>query len=448
MVVERPIVNQEARMVKRKKSKDKGKGSKALVPTNMEDEPVFSPTPIRSIPLIDTTQEASRGEAPLIHNFYLPWVHYTKVRELNNPISSRVNVDDDVGGEESYDAIHVEEDALGEGIAPIVEEGVNDSSCAEMSDVADVSDPPANPSVEGTTGKTAEPSVVSKKFAGDVSENVPEGDSVDVSHVDEIVTKGVKIPSTIDLGENVDPSVKDTMNGLKDGSTSGGDVLQPTVTESFKDMAVEGMYIDRPGAVDTGVVSQGADDTLDVDIEEVVPKKAGQEKKKSKKRKLRKLADAERKAKRVAEKAAEDDVHEKAEDHVQEQEAQESDAEDIVDVIIKRRKVTRKLKLNENRTRVGNKRVPKNVATVSSGGVVDTWPDKGLPSSKLSVKCSGASRSGNHETARILRDEDGVIQASLARNLVLEARLRSLNGEADPDVDAIVIGNGAEAPQT
>ncbi|GAA0185756.1 hypothetical protein LIER_33044 [Lithospermum erythrorhizon] len=50
-------------------------------------------------------------------------------------------------------------------------------------------------------------------------------------------------------------------------------------------------------------------------------------------------------------------------------EAQESEEENISFVITKRRKTTSKLRLNRNRTRVGNKRVPKNVVAVSTANV-------------------------------------------------------------------------------
>ncbi|GAA0154278.1 hypothetical protein LIER_37843 [Lithospermum erythrorhizon] len=85
-----------------------------------------------------------------------------------------------------------------------------------MSEFVDVSDP----SVEDTTGKTDEPSVVPDKSVGDVGEDVPEWDGVDVSHVD-TVTEGVEVPSTKGLGVNVNPSVKDTLNGLKESTPSG-----------------------------------------------------------------------------------------------------------------------------------------------------------------------------------------------------------------------------------
>ncbi|GAA0167472.1 hypothetical protein LIER_22399 [Lithospermum erythrorhizon] len=285
----------------------------------------------------------------------------------------------------------------------------------------------------------------------------------------------------------------------------------------------------------------------------------------------------ERRARKVAEKAGDADVHEEADDHVpeeevplvvqptisdewlpeheqggnSEEEAQESDEEDVVAVISRRRKATGKLKLNENRTQVGNKRVPNNVAAVSTGNVVlnseeeeAKWrfvankrvaPKKilsevikknsriigilegigvipivdtvgpyypklvkefvcnmaediddptspnfqsilnyqkedilttedvegpGLGFITISPKLiqvlvssqveddSSASGGGNEERAKFLRDKichlDGVIQTSLVRKSVLEARLKSLSGEANLDIG----GSGAEAPQT
>ncbi|GAA0184764.1 hypothetical protein LIER_32052 [Lithospermum erythrorhizon] len=95
---------------------------------------------------------------------------------------------------------------------------------------------------------------------------------------------------------------------------------------------------DIPSAAGTKPVTinaadQGVDDTLDGDIQEVILEDPGK-KKKSKKRKHKKSANigesskpkrarkVERRAKRAAEEAihADDDVHEKVEDHVQEQE--------------------------------------------------------------------------------------------------------------------------------
>ncbi|GAA0141168.1 hypothetical protein LIER_02375 [Lithospermum erythrorhizon] len=81
----------------------------------------------------------------------------------------------------------------------------------------------------------------------------------------------------------------------------------------------------------------------------------------------------ERKARRAIEEATTDDVQEAAEDWnpvVEQHEVgndeveQGSDEEHISAVIIKRRKAIGKLKINENRSRVGNKRVPTNVAAL------------------------------------------------------------------------------------
>ncbi|GAA0183962.1 hypothetical protein LIER_31285 [Lithospermum erythrorhizon] len=63
-----------------------------------------------------------------------------------------------------------------------------------------------------------------------------------------------------------------------------------------------------------------------------------------------------------------------------------------------------------------------------------------------------ASGSKIDATAKMLRDEikylDGVMQSTIARKSVLEARLRSLDGEDDPDADTVVGDSGAKAPQT
>ncbi|GAA0159450.1 hypothetical protein LIER_16220 [Lithospermum erythrorhizon] len=67
----------------------------------------------------------------------------------------------------------------------------------------------------------------------------------------------------------------------------------------------------------------------------------------------------------------------------------------------------------------------------------------------VTTETGGVSGSGTDETTKVMRDEirhlDGVIQSSLARKSVLEARLRSLSGEDDPDADPAVGGSGVEA---
>ncbi|GAA0172827.1 hypothetical protein LIER_26572 [Lithospermum erythrorhizon] len=245
-----------------------------------------------------------------------------------------------------------------------------------------MSEPSVYPSVEDTTGKTTEPSAVSNKSA-EVGEDVPKGDGVDVSHAD-TVTEGVEAAD-----EGVTPSVTDTD------------------AEIARNM-------------ERSTIGQGVDDTLGAGIQEVILEDAGRKKKSKKKkhkkstnvgessepkrklskeeRKAKRARKAERRAKSAAKEAADadDDVPEEAEETIPEdvipsvvqptvddewlpehepqgdnadEEAKESEEEGIVVVITKRRKATSKLKLNENRTRVGNKRVSKNVVAVSTTNV-------------------------------------------------------------------------------
>ncbi|GAA0142954.1 hypothetical protein LIER_03744 [Lithospermum erythrorhizon] len=434
------------------------------------------------------------------------WVDYSYVRELDNPKPSRVNVeDDDVGREKSHDEIGVEKNVIGDEVAPTVEERVIDSSVAEISEVVDVSDPSVKPLIDDTMG-----------------------DGVDVPHVDN-VTEDVEVPSTEGLDVNVNPSVEDMLNGLKDSTHSGGDVLRPSVDDFVKDTVADGMNADIPSVVDTEpviakatdesvipsvtdkdieiaenieTIGRGVDDTMDVDIQEVISEDAGQ-KKKSKKRKhkksadigessvpMKKLSKEERAAKkaRKAERRARKATQEAAEE--EEEEVQDSDSEDVVVVMSRRKKAKGKLRMNKNRTRVGNKRIPKNVAAVSRANVslnseeeearckfvaidkedILTANDtEGLPSGTITISpkllerthvadiplapvdVGGASGSNTDRTAQLLMDEirylDGVIQSSLARKSVLETRLRSLSGEDDPYANTTGGNSGAKAPQ-
>ncbi|GAA0160597.1 hypothetical protein LIER_17116 [Lithospermum erythrorhizon] len=242
-----------------------------------------------------------------------------------------------------------------------------------MSEVADVSDP----SVKDTTGKTAEPSGVSDKSAENVGKDVSERDDVNMSHSN-TVTKNVEASNT-ERGMDINPSVEDT--------------------------GVDSMDADIPSDVDIGVEiaegmerpteGQGVEDTLGEDIQEVIPEDDGQ-KKKSKKRKHKKSADVGI-ASEPKHKLRDDDVEEvvleeaeteevarpvnhptvddewlpehKPQGDNTEEEARESEDEDIAAVITKRRKTTSKLKLNENRTRVGSSRIPKNIAAVPTANV-------------------------------------------------------------------------------
>ncbi|GAA0158740.1 hypothetical protein LIER_15686 [Lithospermum erythrorhizon] len=136
-----------------------------------------------------------------------------------------------------------------------------------MSKGTDISDPSANPYVEDTT---------------------------DVSQADMDVTGGLKTPSTEDLNDKAEPSIKHTMNELKSDSTSREDMLQPTINDSTKDTVVKSMTVDIPSVTDTdtepaenmerSTIGQGGDDIMEVSPEDV-----GQ-KKKFKKRKHKKSA--------------------------------------------------------------------------------------------------------------------------------------------------------------
>ncbi|GAA0155797.1 hypothetical protein LIER_38155 [Lithospermum erythrorhizon] len=176
-------------------------------------------------------------------------------------------------------------------------------------------------------GKTAEHLIVSDKSVDDVSKDVPEGDGVDVSHADN-VTEDVEVPNTEGLDVNVDPSVEDTLNGLKDSTPSGGDVLRPSVDDSIKDTVADGMDTDIPSVVDIepvttkaadeGVIpsvtnkdtetagniekpsiGRGVDDTMDADIQE---KKLSKEE-----RAVKKSRKVEMRARRAAQEAAEEE---------------------------------------------------------------------------------------------------------------------------------------------
>ncbi|GAA0156931.1 hypothetical protein LIER_14307 [Lithospermum erythrorhizon] len=306
----------------------------------------------RSVPPAGTIQEVTQEEAPLIHNFYLAWVDYTNVQELDNPKPSFVSHDEDyVGADESHDEIPTMQDVIGEVTTPIVEENVIDSSCTQATGTVDVSEPSVIPAIDITSGKTAEPPLVSEKSTDVAGDDDPKGDNMNVSHADDIVIEGVKIQSIEGLVRlGCDPGVANP--GV---ANPGADIVECVV---------------RPA------VSQVVGDTLNDDIEEDIPEDDGQEKK-SKNRKHKKFVDesyearrklikeeraakrarkAERKARRAAEKAVEaeatcTEVYEDAEEQVQpvkrptvsnewlpeheqqggnaEEEAQESDEEDV-----------------------------------------------------------------------------------------------------------------------
>ncbi|GAA0155644.1 hypothetical protein LIER_13330 [Lithospermum erythrorhizon] len=323
MEVEAPVVNQEVQKAKGQKSVVKGKWSKTHVSTSMEDDQVLSPTLIRSLPHFNGTYGVIHGEIPEV---------------------------------------------------------------SEIAEVADASDPSITPSVEDAMGKTVEPLVVYDKSVDDVGKHVPVGDDIDLSHKDKAMTKGEKVPTTTDLGNKVetlwlrlwDADIASVVDRKPVTAKATNEGVIPSITDT---------NAESTGNMKRPTSGQGLDDTLDSDIQEVIPKDVGQ-KKKSKKRKHKKSFDvgesskpkrklskeerkskrarkAERKAKRAADEAA--DANNDGDNA--DEEAQESEEEHIAAVITKRRKATSNLKLNKNITRVRNKRVPKNVAAVFTTNV-------------------------------------------------------------------------------
>ncbi|GAA0161321.1 hypothetical protein LIER_17664 [Lithospermum erythrorhizon] len=205
---------------------------------------------------------------------------YTTSQDLQQPIMSscheesmwrfaRNSSHDDVGGDGSHDEIQEDEDVVGESIVPIIDGRVGDSSCA---DAEDLSEHPTVPSVVDSMGKTLEPFDVSIGDMGSGVDNL-EGGSVNVSIADDTVSDAGKQPSVKNLGECVDPSVKDNVDGLKESVPIRGDEARPTVngpvkvenvTPSVKDTTMEdaeGMkMMDVPSAAGTHGMTRGRED--------------------------------------------------------------------------------------------------------------------------------------------------------------------------------------------
>ncbi|GAA0147627.1 hypothetical protein LIER_07282 [Lithospermum erythrorhizon] len=289
-----------------------------------------------------------------------------------------------------------------------------------MSEAADVPEPSITPSANASEGKTVEPPVISEDQVKIYVSNGTAGNE-NVSCAEDMMTETVEGPSFEGLGVNVNPSVKDTVDGWKDSTLLEGDVLEPSVANTM----AKGMDADIPSVTDIEAepaenmerpsVGHRVDDILDDDIHEVIPEDAGP-KKKSKKRKHKNNADvgessipekklskeekaakrvrkAERRARRAAQEAAN---NEEAEDNVPkevrssvvqpdvsdewlpenepqggnaDEETQDFEEENVTAIMEKRRKAKGKLRMNENRARIGNRRIPKNVAAVSTVNV-------------------------------------------------------------------------------
>ncbi|GAA0163971.1 hypothetical protein LIER_19714 [Lithospermum erythrorhizon] len=138
--------------------------------------------------------------------------------------------------------------------------------------------------------------------------------------------------------------------GSTEDVTAGKGDVTPSVAD--KSAGVVGLSEERAEPT-TGDGVANTLNTEDVEFDEAASKEE---------RAAKRARRVERKVKRATEEAVEDDVQEIAEE-------QRSDEEDIDAIIIKRRKVKGKLKIDENRSRVGNKRIPKNVAVVSTENV-------------------------------------------------------------------------------
>ncbi|GAA0154790.1 hypothetical protein LIER_37967 [Lithospermum erythrorhizon] len=165
MDIDAPIVNVKAEKEKEQKMKAKRSKTPVSIGTSEVEGPVLDVMPLRSIPMLMLRKkEYKRKSNKKIHNFYLPWVDYTNVRELDNLRPRKITMeDDDVGGERSHDEINIEENVIGEEDTPIIEERVGDSSATEVTDIVDVSEPSVTTSVKDIKGKTAKPSIISEE---------------------------------------------------------------------------------------------------------------------------------------------------------------------------------------------------------------------------------------------------------------------------------------------
>ncbi|GAA0168015.1 hypothetical protein LIER_22832 [Lithospermum erythrorhizon] len=199
-VVEPPVVEVEVQKLKKQKKlkRSKGEGSKTPISTKKkgDDEEVLSPMPIRSLPPMSTIHEVTEEVQPKIHNNYLPWVDYTNMRNLDN---SRTEVDDrdvDVGGDESKSEIPTEKNVADETISPIVEGGIEDSSCSNANNTTNLSKQNDVPIVDNTLDKSAEnPSISVNVEDVGMAFNNSEGMSTNVSSVGNTVTDAGKKPS-------------------------------------------------------------------------------------------------------------------------------------------------------------------------------------------------------------------------------------------------------------
>ncbi|GAA0168382.1 hypothetical protein LIER_23109 [Lithospermum erythrorhizon] len=258
--------------------------------------------------------------------------------------------------------------------------------------VADLLEHTVVPSAANSLGKIVEPSNISVNI-GDMGTSVdnPGGGSVNVSSVEDNMTNVDERPSADGLSEDVTPSVRDT------------------TVEDIEGMESIGVLSDA--GID-GLSTEGGDEDVALSVVDTVLMLLENKKSKNKsgadvgepselKKKLSKEERAAKRAKRTypkTPKAAETettdvDVQEVVEDQTLEvqvhvtvrptvsnswnstdeqqgnEAVQDSNDENVPAVISRRRKAKGKLKINKNRSRVGNKRIPKNIITVSTENV-------------------------------------------------------------------------------
>ncbi|GAA0173985.1 hypothetical protein LIER_27473 [Lithospermum erythrorhizon] len=321
---------------KTKSRKPKSQSSKS----DMEDDKILTHMPLRSIPPVIIDNDSPAEEVPAIHNNYLPWVDYTNVREIDNPKSGmRNNADDDVGGEKSQTVIDGKENVEEEASEPIVEERVFHSLCAGVSETAGLSGPSVMTSVNDRREMDDEPSVGTKS-SRDAGEGTDPG-------VGDMVPDTVEEPSTESLGTMEEPSVKGTL----DDTAVEDDLLK--TSDAYTSEAKKARKAETRARKATRKAQRAAEaqDTLEKEVEENAP---GEE---------------EVVVPPIVHTSVDDEwLPEQEPPYVNDQD-EDSDDEDVDAVMEKRRKTKGKLRLNENRTRIGNRRIPKNVVVVPTTNV-------------------------------------------------------------------------------
>ncbi|GAA0153196.1 hypothetical protein LIER_37632 [Lithospermum erythrorhizon] len=282
-------------------------------------------------------------------------------------------------------------------------------------------------------------------------------------------------------GEGSNATASTRKNGDEDEDDVGvaiapivkGRVGDSSCAEIAADLSKHTTVLSATDSIEEGVepsVREGVTDTLNTE-DVVILEDADREKKKSKKRKHKKSADVgeacepkkklrkeeqgTKKARRAERKAKNDGEKEK--DYAKEGE-KGSDEEDVVSIVIKKRKAKDKLKINENRSRVGNKRIPKNVVAVATENVALSSEEEKVKWRFVASRRIAAERMLSEVTKKNadimennLKDDikhlDGVLQSTLARKSVLEARLMSLDVEKDFAVDPDASDNEAQFSQ-